>query len=156
MATASEMTGEPRVHEVRLERMRPEEIEAALARAPIAWIPLGALEYHADHLPNGTDGIAAHGVLVRAARRVGGVVLPWSYVTMGTLALPWSFRFDPSLVAEVLRQTLRQLAGDGVRLAVVHTGHGPLDLNHLDQAGVRRGRARRGSACGRWVSATWS
>lgn len=121
----------PGAPEVRLERLRAEEIDAALAKAPIAWIPLGALEYHADHLPNGTDGIVGHGVLWRAAQLAGGVVLPWSYVTMGTLALPWSFRFDPSLVADVLRQTLRQLAAFGVRLAVIHSGHGPLDLNHL-------------------------
>lgn len=117
--------------EVRLDRLRPAEIAAAMARAPIAWIPLGALEYHAEHLPNGTDGLTGHGLLVRAAQRAGGVVLPWSYVTVGTLALPWSFRYDAALVAETLRQTLRQLPAHGVRLAVVHTGHGPLDLNHL-------------------------
>ncbi|MEA2612501.1 MAG: creatinine amidohydrolase [Chloroflexota bacterium] len=117
--------------EVRLERLRPDGIAAALDRAPIAWIPLGALEFHADHLPNGTDGLTGHGLLVAAAERIGGVVLPWSYLTMGTLALPWSFRFDPGLVEEALRQTLRQLPAYGVRLAVVHTGHAPLDLNHL-------------------------
>jgi creatinine amidohydrolase len=117
--------------EVRLERLRPAEIAAALDRAPIAWIPLGALEYHADHLPNGTDGFTGHGLLVAAAARLGGVVLPWSYLTMGTLALPWSFRFDPDLVAAALRQTLRQLPAHGVGLAVVHTGHAPLDLIHL-------------------------
>jgi creatinine amidohydrolase len=122
---------EPGPTEVRLDRLRPAGIEAAISRAPIAWIPLGALEYHADHLPNGTDGITGQGVLERAARRVGGVVLPWSYLTMGTLALPWSFRYDPGLVAEALRQTLRQLPGHGVRVAVVHSGHAPLDLDHL-------------------------
>lgn len=117
--------------EVRLDRLRPAEIDAAMARAPVAWIPLGALEFHADHLPNGTDGMTGHGLLVAAAQRLGGVVLPWSYLTLGTLALPWSFRYEPALVAETLRQTLRQLPALGVRLAVVHTGHGPLDLNHL-------------------------
>jgi creatinine amidohydrolase len=117
--------------EVRLDRMHPAEIEAAMARAPIAWIPLGALEFHASHLPNGTDGLTGHGLLVHSAQRLGGVVLPWSYLTLGTLALPWSFRYDSQLVAEALRQTLRQLPAYGVRLAVVHTGHGPLDLNHL-------------------------
>ncbi len=117
--------------EVRLDRLHPAEIEAALDRAPVAWLPLGALEFHAPHLPNGTDGITGEAVLVGAARRLGGVVLPWSYVTIGTLALPWSFRYDPELVAETLRQTLRQLPAFGVRQAVIHTGHGPLDLNHL-------------------------
>ncbi len=122
---------EPGPTEVRLDRLRPAGIEAAIARAPIAWVPLGALEYHADHLPNGTDGITGQGLLERAARRVGGVVLPWSYLTVGTLALPWSFRYDPDLVAEALRQTLVQLPGHGVRVAVVHSGHAPLDLDHL-------------------------
>jgi creatinine amidohydrolase len=117
--------------EVRLERLRPDEIAAAMARAPIAWIPLGALEFHAPHLPNGTDGLTGHGLLAAAAARLGGVVLPWSYLTIGTLALPWSFRYDPALVAGALRQTLRQLPSNGVRLAVVHTGHAPLDLIHL-------------------------
>ena len=131
MITASDMTDNAVALDVRLERLRFEEVTAALGRAPIAWAPLGALEYHADHLPNGTDGMIAHAVLVRAAEQVGGVVLPWSYVTMGVLALPWSIRFDAQIVAEVLRGTLRQLAASGVRLAVVHTGHGPLDLNHL-------------------------
>jgi creatinine amidohydrolase len=117
--------------DVRLERLRPAQIRAAMDRAPVAWIPLGSLEYHADHLPNGTDGITGHGILVAAAQQLGGVVLPWSYVTIGTLALPWSFRYDAELVAETLRQTLRQLPDYGVRLAVVHTGHAPLDLVHL-------------------------
>jgi creatinine amidohydrolase len=121
----------PENAEVRLERLRPAQIRAAMERAPVAWVPLGSLEYHADHLPNGTDGITAHGILVAAAEQLGGVVLPWSYVTIGTLALPWSFRYDPELVAETLRQTLRQLPEQGVRLAVVHTGHAPLDLVHL-------------------------
>ena len=102
-----------------------------MERAPVAWVPLGSLEYHADHLPNGTDGITGQGVLLLAAGQLGGVVLPWSYFTIGTLSLPWSFRYDPSLVAETLRQTLRQLPDHRVRLAVVHTGHAPLDLVHL-------------------------
>lgn len=121
----------PERGEIRLDRLRPAQILAAIDRAPIVWLPLGSLEYHADHLPNGTDGITGQGVLLAAARQVGGVVLPWSYVTIGTLALPWSFRYDAALVAETLRQTLRQLPDHGVRLAVVHTGHAPLDLIHL-------------------------
>jgi len=117
--------------EVRLERLRPAEVDAALERASVAWVPLGALEYHAPHLPIGTDGFTAHGLLTRAAERVGGVVLPWSYLTMGTLRFPWSLRFERELVERGIRDTLLQLADDGVRVLVVHTGHAPLDLIHL-------------------------
>jgi creatinine amidohydrolase len=117
--------------EVRLERLHPAEVRAAMAEAPIAWVPLGAIEFHAEHLPFGTDGFSAHHVVERAARIAGGVVLPWSAVTFGTLHLPWSLRYDPALVEAVLRSTIGQLAANGARVVVVHTGHGPLDLDHL-------------------------
>jgi creatinine amidohydrolase len=117
--------------EVRLAHLRPAEAQAAMARAPIAWVPLGAVEYHAEHLPFGTDGFTATAVVERAARIAGGVVLPWSALTIGTLALPWSLRYDRDLVERALRSTLLQLADHGARVVVVHTGHGPLDLSHL-------------------------
>jgi len=117
--------------EVRLERLLAAEVRSAMADAPVAWVPLGALEFHAEHLPYGTDGFSAQHVVERAARRVGGVVLPWSALTVGTLHLEWTFRYDSELVAATLRQTLLQLAAHGARVAVVHTGHGPLDLAHL-------------------------
>lgn len=117
--------------EVRITHLRPAEVEAALARAPIAWVPWGAVEYHAQHLPFGTDGFTATAVVERAAQLAGGIVLPWSAVTIGTLALPWSLRYDKDLVERALRSTLEQLAAHGARTVVVHTGHGPLDLSHL-------------------------
>ncbi len=117
--------------EVRLDRMRPADIVVALARAPVAWVPLGAMEFHAPHLPLGTDSITASHLVTRAAEELGGVVLPHSTVTLGTLHLPWSARYDASLVEAVLRSTIEQLAGFGVRVVVVHTGHAPLDLLHL-------------------------
>ncbi|CAN5835382.1 hypothetical protein BH23CHL8_BH23CHL8_11650 [soil metagenome] len=117
--------------EVRLERLHPAEVRAAMDEAAIAWLPLGALELHAEHLPFGTDGFSAQQVAERAARLAGGVVLPWSYLTLGTLHLPWTFRYDAGLVEGMLRHTLRQLAEHGARVVIVHTGHGPLDLIHL-------------------------
>ena len=117
--------------EVRLDRMRPAEVEAALARASVAWVPMGAIEFHAPHLPLGTDSITASHLVIRAAEELGGVVLPPSPVTMGTLHLPWSVRYAAGLVEAVLRSTIEQLAASGVRVVVVHTGHAPLDLLHL-------------------------
>ena len=132
--------------EVRLERLRPDGIDAALDRAPIAWIPLGALEFHADHLPNGTDGLTGHGLLVAAAERIGGVVLPWSYLTMGTLALPWSFRFDPGAGRGGAAPDPSPVAR--VRRPARGGPHGPRPARPEppDQAGVRRG-------LGRWLGA---
>lgn len=134
------------VDEVRLERLRPAQVDAALTRASVAWVPLGALEFHAPHLPIGTDGFTAHGLLTRAAERIGGIVLPWSYLTLGTLRFPWSLRFERALVEGALRDTLLQLADDGVRVLVVHTGHAPLDLIHLVKRVCAEVEAARASA----------
>jgi creatinine amidohydrolase len=119
------------VTEVRVERLRPAEVEARMSQAPVAWVPWGAIEYHADHLPFGTDGFTAQAVVERAARLTGGVVLPWSWLTMGTLHLPWSLRYPAALVEAALRATVEQAAYHGARVVVVHTGHAPLDLIHL-------------------------
>lgn len=116
--------------EVRLDRMRPSQAAAAMDRAPVAWVPLGAVEYHAPHLPIGTDSLTALEVVERAARDVGGVVLPPMVTTLGTLHLPWSLRYEPRLVEATLRATIDQLASAGARVVVVHTGHAPLDLIH--------------------------
>ncbi len=121
----------PGWREVRITHLRPAEVRAALDAAPIAWLPLGAVEYHAEHLPFGTDGFTATAVVERAAQRAGGIVLPWSALTLGTLALPWSLRYDRDLVERAVRATIEQAAGFGARTVVVHTGHGPLDLSHL-------------------------
>jgi creatinine amidohydrolase len=117
--------------EVRLERLHAAEVRAAMAAAPVAWVPWGALEFHAEHLPYGTDGFTAQAILERAAQQVGGIVLPWTALTIGTLHFEWTLRYEKDIVESALRQTLEQLAAFGARVVVVHTGHGPLDLDHL-------------------------
>lgn len=132
--------------EVRLAALRPTEVAAAMARAPVAWLPMGAVEYHAPHLPFGTDSVTAERVVTDAASLVGGVVLPPSVVTMGTLHLPWSLRYDATLVEAVARSTVEQLADAGARVVVVHTGHAPLDLLHLLKRVCHEVETRRNAA----------
>ena len=117
--------------EVRLDRMRPADLDAAMARAPVAWLPLGAIGLHAPHLPLGTDSLTASHVLTRAAEELGGVVLPHTTLTLGAQQLPWSMRYDAALVAAGLRSTIAQLAAYGAQVVVVHTGQGSLDVLHL-------------------------
>src|SRR5438309_10781092 len=65
---------------VEYELMRPPEIAQARARLPLAFIPIGPLEWHGPHLPMGMDGLHAHTEAMEVARRVGGVVLPTYYL----------------------------------------------------------------------------
>jgi creatinine amidohydrolase len=117
--------------EQRYERLHPAELDALVAQAPIAWVPIGTLEYHGPHLPFGVDRFEAHGLLLDAARRAGGVVLPATYIASGCLDMPHTLTFSPGLVEATVRETVQQLARRGFRLVVVLTGHGPLDLLHL-------------------------
>jgi creatinine amidohydrolase len=64
------------VTEVRYELMRPDQIIAARDRAPVAYLPIGPLEWHGPHLPYGVDPLHAHVVAVECARETGGVALP--------------------------------------------------------------------------------
>jgi len=54
----------------------PHEFRARLAERPLAYLPLGTLEWHGEHLPIGTDAIISEGIMVEAAREVGGIVMP--------------------------------------------------------------------------------
>jgi creatinine amidohydrolase len=117
--------------ERRYERLRPAELRALAGEAPLAYVPLGPLEFHGEHLPTGVDWFEAHALCLRAAAQSGGVVLPPMYFASGALDLPFTLSFTPKLVHSCIRATISQLVTRGYRAIVVLTGHGPLDLNHM-------------------------
>lgn len=117
--------------ERRYERLQPAELRALQEEAALAYVPIGTLEFHGEHLPAGVDSFEAHGLCLRAAARSGGVVLPPVYLASGCLDLPFTLSFEPELVHAWVGATIDQLARRGYRAVVVLTGHGPLDLNHL-------------------------
>jgi creatinine amidohydrolase len=119
------------VAERRYERLHSAEIEELVRAAPIAWVPIGTLEHHGPHLPFGVDGFEAHGLLLEAAARAGGVVLPQTYLACGCLDLPFTLSFSHELVEAATRETVHRLADRGFEVVVVLTGHCPLDLVHL-------------------------
>jgi creatinine amidohydrolase len=58
--------------EVRFDHMRPQQVREARQRADVAFLPLGALEWHGPQNPLGLDGVKAHAVCCRAAEILGG------------------------------------------------------------------------------------
>ena len=60
----------------RYELMRPQQIVAERARASIAYVPIGPMEWHGPHIPVGMDMLHAYRMALEAARLTGGVVLP--------------------------------------------------------------------------------
>src|SRR5258708_34075555 len=77
-------------HEVRWERMLPHELEAAFAATPAVYFAYGLCEPHGPQNALGLDGLKAHGLAVRAAKRHGGIVAPpdfWHVQELGGYAI---------------------------------------------------------------------
>lgn len=111
---------------VRAELLAPAELDAAIAAAPVAYLPLGTLEFHGPHLPIGLDALNAHEICIRSAVQGGGIVLPPVYQGFGGghSDYPWTIMMaEGSGIRAHLEQTLAKLQSFGVRLAVVFTGH---------------------------------
>ena len=62
--------------EVRYELMRPAEVIRRREACPLAYLPMGPVEWHGWHNPLGLDGIKVHELCLRAARKGGGLVFP--------------------------------------------------------------------------------
>lgn len=59
--------------------LRPTQLTARRDAMPVAWLPLGILEWHGRHNPYGLDGVKAQSVCDELARRIGGVSFPALY-----------------------------------------------------------------------------
>lgn len=75
-AESETMRGAPAPEKVRYAELLPHEFRARLAACPVAYLPLGTLEWHGEHLPLGADAIQSESLMVECARRFGGVVMP--------------------------------------------------------------------------------
>ncbi len=148
-------------HDVQYERLRPAQIAAARAACPVAYLPLGTLEWHGLHNPVGLDALKSHALMLACARQIGGLVLPPLYYgenreqalmdansgergkMAAAMGLP-SANFDPGYmmtpVAEqnrlyqmLLMHMLHEIRSLGFKVLVINAGHYPL-LDHARAA----------------------
>ena len=66
----------PGTVKVRYDQLLPHEFRQRLAERPIAYLPLGTIEWHGEHLPLGSDALQSEGLMLECARRLGGIVSP--------------------------------------------------------------------------------
>jgi creatinine amidohydrolase len=124
------------VEEVRLERMRPEQIAAAKARRAAIYVPFGSIEWHGYHNPVGLDAVKAHEQLVGLALRAGGVVYPAVFFGSGGGHLEWpdTFMVSADPMVQLVSELLRGFERDGYRQTVLLSGHYPNRPVYLDRA----------------------
>jgi len=61
---------------VSYEEMLPRDIVARREKFPAAFLPLGGIEWHGEHLATGNDALKAHALCCLAAERSGGIAFP--------------------------------------------------------------------------------
>ncbi len=62
------------------QELTPDEFSKKLAECPVAYLPLGTLEWHGEHLPLGSDGLQSSGFFKLLAEEAGGVVMPMLFI----------------------------------------------------------------------------
>jgi creatinine amidohydrolase len=65
--------------EVRYAMLRPRQVVERRTRRPVAYVPIGTLEWHGPQNPLGADTLQAEGLALLCARRGGGLVFPPLY-----------------------------------------------------------------------------
>jgi creatinine amidohydrolase len=65
--------------EVRYHLLRPEQIVKRRKQCPIAYIPIGTIEWHGVHNPVGADTLQAEEMAIRCAQKGGGLSFPPLY-----------------------------------------------------------------------------
>jgi len=112
---------------LQLEYLPPKEIEAAMSKRPLIYIPLGTIEWHCYHLPVGFDAFSAHFLSLRAAACTGGLVMPPFYIGTGGGHghFPWTIMAKSEDLKPMFETVLKRLPDFGVKQAVLVSGHFP-------------------------------
>ena len=119
---------------VQYELMHGRDAAAAIRECPVAYLPIGCIERHGDHLPMGLDVLKAHGICCEIARSLGGVVFPPHFYAgihrmsrdqLNTYTAGWGNVYTDATAEDHLLDIIEQISLAGIRVIVLHTGHYP-------------------------------
>jgi creatinine amidohydrolase len=117
---------------VQYELLLPSEFEKRMAVLPLVYIPVGALEYHSEHLALGNDSIKMHAICCEAARLGGGIVFPqihYGILEMVNYSDRYKYKANlpvtESFFTTLINVTLAGLEKVGFKVAILTTGHTP-------------------------------
>jgi creatinine amidohydrolase len=150
-AAAGAETGQREVP-VEYTHLTPTDFRKRIAEAPIAYLPLGTLEWHGEHLPLGSDGLQSFSFMKDLARELGGIVLPMLYLGPDMMKVKdeqelygmdyWlsqeegkmhmteqqldgsAYWVPDELFYQIMEHSIKQLTRAGFKIIVAH-GHGP-------------------------------
>lgn len=136
-------------------KLTPTDFRQRISQAPIAYLPLGTIEWHGEHLPLGSDGMQSFEFMKLLAKDAGGIVLPMLYLGPDTMIMKDGvelhgvdhiisnqgtkeyfpehqldgscYRVSNDLFDQILENSIELLARAGFKIVVAH-GHGPSTL----------------------------
>ena len=120
---------------VRYELMLGREATQRIQECPVAYLPIGCLERHGDHLPMGLDVIKAHGICCVVAQAIGGVVYPPHFYAgihklkdsmRRQLTGQWGNLYTDGTAMENLKEIVDQIIVMGIQVLVLYSGHYPI------------------------------
>jgi creatinine amidohydrolase len=130
------------MEQVEYKNLLPYQFEERFSKMPLAYVPVGSLEWHGEHLCLGNDGIKVEELCKLAASRGGGIVLPCIYLGIPDMT-GWGSRYklggqgifcvEPDLLYGVLTAQLENLDRMGFKGAIIITGHYPQQQVELVQ-----------------------
>ncbi len=109
-----------------IELTAPDFIQAVHEAQSTCLIPLGVLEKHGPHLPLGTDMIDVREIALRAAKKEYALVFPEYYFGQIHEAKhqPGTLAYSSELIWNVLDETCKELARNGLKKIILVNGHG--------------------------------
>lgn len=132
-----------KTEKVEIEYMRPGELLTRLEEFPVAYFPLGTIEWHGRQNPLGCDTIKARELCKSVALTIGGVVMPSVYYAadidfetdegigygmdgISGMVLPGSFyQIDLELLKQYLINGCTNCFNRGFEMIVLISGHNP-------------------------------
>jgi len=127
--------------ERRWEKIYGNKLFSLMEEQPLAWLPVGVIERHGEHLPWGLDADKAHLICLRLADKFGGVVLPVNHLAgvhgdrrpdqseedyLRANRQAADMMYTEGYFRRFLNETFDGLANLGFQVIVVYSGHWPL------------------------------
>lgn len=101
------------------------EIAQQLRRNPLVILPAGSIEQHGNHLPTGTDTLAAQTISCEVANRMDGLVIPGPDLGVTPMHMPFegTITLTPDTFMRVVTETCVSTAQHGARKLMVINWH---------------------------------
>jgi len=120
---------------VKYEEMFPFEFKEALENKPIAYLPIGSLEWHGHHNALGLDSLKAWKILELVAQKNGGIVFPPLFLGFDTYPdldiekYPNKaydcYHLEEDLLKKLLESYIKRMIHIGFKTIFVLAGHYP-------------------------------